>query len=97
MNFRDDFDSFDPERWTISEDKTRVHLSSTFIEDNAYFEDGHLVLKMCKNHDHKPDFHVLPPPKDGTLDAAIEKATRAAVTMVRQQLENFSYSMSFDY
>lgn len=38
----------------------------------------------------EPNFHVLPAPQNGTLDAAIEKATRAAVTMVRIQLENFS-------
>jgi len=40
------------------------------------------------------DFHVLPAPKDGTLDAAIEKATRVGVVMVRQYLEHFSSSMS---
>ena len=45
----------------------------------------------------QPDFHVLPAPKDGTLDAAIEKATRAAVTLVRNKLENFAHTMSFNY
>merc|ERR1712071_450268 len=40
------------------------------------------------------DFHVLPAPKDGTLDAAIEKATRVGVVMVRQYLDHFSESMS---
>merc|ERR1712223_718191 len=40
------------------------------------------------------DFHVLPPPKSGSLDMAIEKATRVGVTMVRMQLDNFSNTMS---
>merc|ERR1712223_1809931 len=40
------------------------------------------------------DFHVLPAPKDGTLDAAIEKATRVGVVMVRQYLDHFASSMS---
>merc|ERR1712223_94035 len=43
---------------------------------------------------HDEDFHVLPAPKDGTLDAAIEKATRVGVVMVRQYLDHFSSSMS---
>jgi len=45
------------------------------------------------SHDDE-DFHVLPAPKDGTLDAAIEKATRVGVVMVRQYLDHFSSSMS---
>merc|ERR1712223_1615239 len=40
------------------------------------------------------DFHVLPPPKSGSLDMAIEKATRVGVSMVRMQLDNFSNTMS---
>merc|ERR1712223_1648729 len=40
------------------------------------------------------DFHVIPPPKSGTLDSAIESSTRVLVTMVRTQLESFSHSMS---
>merc|ERR1712223_1973182 len=39
------------------------------------------------------DFHVLPPPKSGSLDMAIEKATRVGVSMVRMQLDNFSNTM----
>merc|ERR1719510_2155891 len=39
------------------------------------------------------DFHVIPPPKDGTLEAAIEKATRVGVVMVREYLDYFSTSM----
>merc|ERR1712223_1822907 len=40
------------------------------------------------------DFHVIPPPKSGTLDSAIESSSRVLVTMVRTQLESFSHSMS---
>merc|ERR1712141_640997 len=40
------------------------------------------------------DFHVLPPPKSGSLDMAIEKATRVGVSMARMQLNNFSNTMS---
>merc|ERR1719510_721538 len=39
------------------------------------------------------DFHVIPPPKDGTLEASIEKATRVGVVMVREYLDYFSTSM----
>jgi hypothetical protein len=39
------------------------------------------------------DFHVLPAPKEGTLDRAIENATRVAVTMVRTYLDDFSENM----
>jgi hypothetical protein len=69
------------------------------MEENISFtEDGHLSLKLAVNHEtddgehddgehddgeHDEDFHVLPAPKDGTLDQAIEKATRVAVTIVR--------------
>jgi hypothetical protein len=47
-----------------------------------------------EDSDEEPDFHVLPPPKSGSLDMAIEKATRAGVSMVRMQLDNFSESMA---
>merc|ERR1711879_617894 len=40
------------------------------------------------------DFHVIPPPKDGTLEAAIEKATRVGVVVVRKYLDHFSTSMA---
>ena len=46
-------------------------------------------------HDsHEDDFHVINPPQDGTLDAAIEKATRVGVAMVKMQLDQFSESMA---
>jgi ABC-type Zn2+ transport system substrate-binding protein/surface adhesin len=91
------------------------------MEENISYMDGHLLLKLDKNVDDKPDesnddeshdehsedehsdhesdeehedFHVLPAPKDGTLDQAIEKATRVAVTMVRTYLDDFSENMA---
>jgi len=42
----------------------------------------------------EPDFHVLPSPKSGTLDSAIEKTSRVLVSLVRTELNNFSQSMS---
>jgi len=42
----------------------------------------------------EPDFHVLPSPKSGTLDSAIEKTSRVLVSMVRTELQNFSQTMS---
>jgi len=45
--------------------------------------------------DHESsDFHVLPPPKKGTLDAAIESATRVALNMARTTLDHFAESMA---
>merc|ERR1712109_394784 len=41
-----------------------------------------------------PNFHVLPSPKSGTLDSAIEKTSRVLVSLVRTELKNFSQSMS---
>ena len=45
------------------------------------------------DHDSS-DFHVLPPPKKGTLDAAIESATRVALNMARTTLDHFAESMA---
>jgi len=65
-----------------------------------------LKLDLSSNHDgdhsgddsgDEHDFHVLPPPKNGTLDASIEKATRVAVTMVRNQLNQFADYMGREY
>jgi len=42
----------------------------------------------------EPDFHVLPSPKSGTLDSAIEKTSRVLVSLVRTELNNFSQTMS---
>jgi len=41
--------------------------------------------------------HDLPAPQDGTLDAAIEKATRAAVTSIRNFLESFAQDTANHY
>jgi len=51
-----------------------------------------------KNPHPNPGFkHDLPAPQEGTLDASIEKATRAAVTLVRDYLESFSQSVAEHY
>jgi len=107
LNFRDDFDSYN-ERWAAVDNITWPGKCSTYKKENAYVKNGHLQLKLDRNADYHDDdgehsgddshddedFHVLPAPKDGTLDAAIEKATRVGVVMVRQYLEHFSSSMS---
>merc|ERR1712079_981171 len=105
--FRDDFDTYDQNRWVSADNKTWDGMDSTFKKENAYVSDGRLFLRLDKNADYHgddgdhhgdedqhgdddehsgddDDFHVLPAPKDGTLDAAIEKATRVGVVMVRQ-------------
>jgi len=113
--FRDDFDTYDQNRWASSDNITWEGKDSTLKKENAYVRDGRLYLRMDKNTDYHgddgdhsgdddehsgddshddEDFHVLPAPKDGTLDAAIEKATRVGVVMVRQYLDHFSSSMS---
>merc|ERR1712088_184894 len=108
LNFRGDFDSYN-ERWAAVDNITWPGKCSTYKKENAYVKNSHLQLKLDKNPDYQgyddgehsgddshddEDFHVLPAPKDGTLDAAIEKATRVGVVMVRQYLEHFSSSMS---
>merc|ERR1712079_635556 len=113
--FRDDFDTYDQNRWVSADNKTWEGMDSTFKKENAFVDDGRLFPRLDKNTDYhsddgehhgddgehsgddshdKEDFHVLPAPKDGTLDAAIEKATRVGVVMVRQYLDHFSSSMS---
>merc|ERR1712077_124858 len=104
LNFRDDFDTYDITRWASADNKTWDGMDSTFKKENTYVNDGRLYLRLDKNADYHgddgdhsgddEDFHVLPAPKDGTLDAAIEKATRVGVVMVRQYLDHFSSSMS---
>merc|ERR1712113_587272 len=119
LHFRDDFDTYDQNRWVSADNKTWEGMDSTFKKENAYVSDGRLFLRLDKNNDYPvddgdhqgdddeqhgddgdqhgddddeqsgddshddEDFHVLPAPKDGTLDAAIEKATRVGVVMVR--------------
>jgi len=77
LNFREDFDSYDPERWVKADDKTWEEMDSVFVEEYAYVEDGKLMLKLEKSSefddgdhgdgdhgdDHEErDFHVLPAP-----------------------------------
>jgi hypothetical protein len=81
LNFRDDFDTYDQSRWVSADNITWDGNDSTIKKENAY-KNGHLQLKLDTNvdyhgdddHHDDEDFHVLPAPKDGTLDAAIEKA-----------------------
>jgi hypothetical protein len=102
LNFRDDFHAYWPETWAAVDNITWEGKGSTYKQENAYVKDGYLKLKLDRNADYHgnddhhddEDFHVLPAPKDGTLDAAIEKATRVGVVMVRQYLDHFSESMS---
>merc|ERR1711953_388165 len=115
LNFRDDFDTYDQNRWASSDNITWEGTDSTLKKEDAYVKNGRVYLRMDKNTDYHSDdgdhsgdddehsgddshndedFHVLPAPKDGTLDAAIEKATRVGVVMVRQYLDHFSSSMS---
>merc|ERR1712051_1130153 len=108
LNFRDDFDSYDQNRWVSADNKTWEGMDSNFKKENVEVKDGRLHLRLDKNADyhgddddhsgddshHEEDFHVLPAPKDGTLDAAIEKATRVGVVMVRQYLDNFASGMA---
>ena len=63
-------------------------------DDHSNHGSDHSDDESPHESDEEPDFHVLPPPKSGTLDSAIEKTSRVLVTMVRTQLENFSESMS---
>jgi ABC-type Zn2+ transport system substrate-binding protein/surface adhesin len=47
-----------------------------------------------ESEEEHDDFHVLPAPKDGTLERSIEKATRVALVMVRTYLDDFSNNMA---
>merc|ERR1712051_102877 len=108
LNFRDDFDTYDQNRWVSADNKTWEGMDSNFKKENVEVKDGRLHLRLDKNADYHgddddhsgddshddEDFHVLPAPKDGTLDAAIEKATRVGVVMVRQYLDNFASGMA---
>jgi hypothetical protein len=79
------------------------------MEDNHEVEHGRLYLKVHRadaeesdddsdeESSSDEDFHVLPPPRSGTLDQAIEKATRVGVTMIRTYLEDFSENMGAMY
>ena len=44
LSFRDDFDSFNVERWEMDDNKTWSSSTSTHVEENVYFSGGNLVL-----------------------------------------------------
>ena len=52
--YRDDFDTFDPELWTVIEEKT-----NNLIPNQAIFQDGNLVIEAAAA-DRNPLFHSLP-------------------------------------
>jgi antitoxin component YwqK of YwqJK toxin-antitoxin module len=52
--YRDDFDSFDPEFWTVIEEKT-----NNLIPDQAVFQDGNLIIEAAAA-DRNPLFHSIP-------------------------------------
>jgi len=107
LNFRDNFNQLDEDKWELPNEYTWDEVNTNFVPENVSVDGEHLVLKLDKNPNYKDedksdddhesddedDFHVLPAPKDGTLDQAIEKATRVAVTMVRTYLDHFSENM----
>merc|ERR1711953_507041 len=69
-----------------SEEEDSDENSEEESEENSGNDSSH-------EFNEEGDFHVIPPPKSGTLDSAIESSTRVLVTMVRTQLESFSHSM----
>ncbi|MDA3938430.1 MAG: hypothetical protein PF693_03850 [Spirochaetia bacterium] len=52
--YRDDFDTFDPELWTVIEEKT-----NNLIPNQAIFQDGNLIIEAAAA-DRNPLFHSLP-------------------------------------
>jgi len=42
LRFRDDFDTYDPERWGKADGLTWDDMDSTFVKENVYVEDGRL-------------------------------------------------------
>jgi len=94
LRFRDDFDTLDTNRWNLGE-HTFHDTSTTFAKENAYVSDGNLVLKMERAHKcENENPPILPEPMPGTLDKAVISTTRVLVSMVRNQLENFSQNMA---
>jgi cobalamin biosynthesis protein CobT len=83
----DDDDKPDEE----SEDEESNDDEHSEEEEEDEDEDEHSDHESEEEHD---DFHVLPVPKDGSLDRSIEKATRVAVAMVRTYLEDWSDNMA---
>merc|ERR1711981_1498382 len=55
LNFRDDFDTYDQNRWVSADNKTWDGMDSTFRKENAYVNDGRLYLRLDKNADYHGD------------------------------------------
>lgn len=110
LRWEDNFDgtNLDTDRWALSTHSNHKS-TTTFVPENAYLEEGKLVLKMehkdgqKKDEPEEPkrpndghyeaDWQVLPPPKKGTLDATIEKSVRVGVKLARTALDSWSESM----
>ena len=75
----------DPHGDSDDEEEGSDHDSEHDSDDDSDDDDS--------DHDSS-DFHVLPPPKKGTLDAAIESATRVALNLARTTLDHFAESMA---
>ena len=57
FNWRDDFNTFDTNRWHKSDNTTFDANSSTFRASQSYIKNGKLVLKM--EPDHPEDVHGI--------------------------------------
>jgi len=61
FSWRDDFDSFDNNRWEKSNDHTWGGNQSLFIDDNIFFENGNLIL--CLTNEDEIGYIDVNPPK----------------------------------
>ena len=59
--WKDDFDSFDNNRWEKSDDHTWGGNQSLFIDDNIFFENGNLIL--CLTNEDDIGYIDINPPK----------------------------------
>lgn len=61
FSWKDDFDSFDNDRWEKSDDHTWGGNQSLFIDDNIFFENGNLIL--CLTNEDDIGYIDINPPK----------------------------------
>jgi len=61
FSWKDDFDSFDYNRWEKSDDHTWGGNQSLFIDDNIFFENGNLIL--CLTNEQDIGYIDINPPK----------------------------------
>ena len=61
FSWKDDFDSFDNNRWEKSDDHTWGGNQSLFIDDNIFFENGNLIL--CLTNEDEIGYIDVNPPK----------------------------------